>query len=71
VLLQHLHQVRSERGFPGEGLASDKRARVAWREGARSCGVCYATSKDGIHWGEKPLAESRAWANQCFVTIDF
>ncbi len=39
--------------FPGEGLASDKRAWVKWREGARGFGVCYATSKDGIHW-EKP-----------------
>jgi len=39
--------------FPGEGLPSDKRAWVQWREGRRECGVCYATSKDGIHW-EKP-----------------
>ncbi len=39
--------------FPGEGLASDKRAWVKWREGRRGFGVCYATSKDGIHW-EKP-----------------
>ena len=39
--------------FPGEGLASDKRAWVNWREGARGFGLCYATSKDGIHW-EKP-----------------
>ena len=41
------------RDFPGEGLASEKRAWVPWREGARGFGVCYATSKDGIHW-EKP-----------------
>jgi len=39
--------------FPGEGLASEKRAWVPWREGARGFGLCYATSKDGIHW-EKP-----------------
>ena len=39
--------------FPGEGLPPDKRAWVNWREGVRSFGVCYATSKDGIHW-EKP-----------------
>ncbi len=39
--------------FPGEGLAPDKRAWVNWREGRRGFGVCYATSKDGIHW-EKP-----------------
>ena len=39
--------------FPGEGLAPEKRAWVDWREGARGFGVCYATSKDGIHW-EKP-----------------
>ena len=39
--------------FPGEGLAPEKRAWVNWREGTRSYGVCYATSKDGIHW-EKP-----------------
>jgi len=39
--------------FPGEGLPPDKRAWVNWREGTRSFGVCYATSKDGIHW-EKP-----------------
>jgi hypothetical protein len=37
----------------GEGLPPDKRAWVNWRVGARSSGVCYATSKDGIHW-EKP-----------------
>jgi len=40
-------------GSPGEGLAPEKRAWVNWREGNRKCGVCYATSKDGIHW-EKP-----------------
>jgi len=39
--------------FPGEGLAPEKRAWVNWREGRRGCGVCYATSEDGIHW-EKP-----------------
>jgi hypothetical protein len=42
-----------EDGFPGEGLASEKRAWVDWTEGDRGYGVCYATSKDGIHW-EKP-----------------
>ncbi|MHC4251731.1 MAG: hypothetical protein ACYS9X_21630 [Planctomycetota bacterium] len=39
--------------FPGEGLPPDKRAWVKWREGRRGFGVCYATSRDGIHW-EKP-----------------
>jgi len=39
--------------FPGEGLPSEKRAGVPWREGARDFGVCYATSSGGIHW-EKP-----------------
>jgi len=39
--------------FPGEGLASEKRAWVNWTEGKRDFGVCYATSRDGIHW-EKP-----------------
>jgi hypothetical protein len=44
--------------FPGEGLAPEKRAWVDWTEGQREYkgvwgGVCYATSKDGIHW-EKP-----------------
>ncbi|MHC4201571.1 MAG: HEAT repeat domain-containing protein, partial [Planctomycetota bacterium] len=39
--------------FPGEGLPSDKRAWVKWKEGRRGFGVCYATSKDGIAW-EKP-----------------
>jgi len=39
--------------FPGEGLASNERAWVNWREGRRGFGVCYATSKDGIRW-EKP-----------------
>ena len=43
----------SREDFPGEGLPSDKRAWVNWREGNRGYGVCYATSKDGIHW-EKP-----------------
>jgi len=42
-----------EDDFPGEGLASDKRAWVKWTEGDRDFGVCYATSRDGIHW-EKP-----------------
>ncbi len=41
--------------FPGEGLASDKRAWVNWREGRRSFGVCYATSKDGIRWVKPEL----------------
>jgi len=40
-------------GFPGEGLPSDQRAWVEWGKGIRDFGVCYATSKDGIHW-EKP-----------------
>ena len=40
-------------GFPGEGLPNEERAWVDWREGHRSYGVCYATSKDGLHW-EKP-----------------
>ncbi len=39
--------------FPGEGLPSDQRAWVEWGKGVRDFGVCYATSKDGIHW-EKP-----------------
>jgi hypothetical protein len=39
--------------FPGEGLPSDQRAWVEWNKGKRKFGVCYATSKDGIHW-EKP-----------------
>jgi len=43
----------SKGDFPGEALPSDKRAWVNWREGRRGFGVCYATSKDGIHW-EKP-----------------
>jgi len=41
--------------FPGEGLASDKRAWVKWREGRRGFGVCYATSKDGIKWTKPEL----------------
>ena len=41
--------------FPGEGLASDKRAWVKWREGRRGFGVCYATSKDGIKWTKPQL----------------
>jgi len=36
-----------------EATPSDKRAPLQWKEGRRSCGVCYATSKDGIRW-EKP-----------------
>ena len=40
--------------FPGEGLPTEKRARVDWTEGRREFGVCYATSKDGICW-EKPV----------------
>ena len=39
--------------FPGEGISSEKRSRLKWTEGDRDYGVCYATSKDGIHW-EKP-----------------
>ena len=39
--------------FPGEAIASEKRAWAKWTEGFRDYGVCYATSKDGIHW-EKP-----------------
>ncbi|MHC4145059.1 MAG: family 16 glycoside hydrolase [Planctomycetota bacterium] len=39
--------------FPGEGLSSDERAWVNWKEGERDFGVCYAASKDGILW-EKP-----------------
>ena len=41
--------------FPGEGLASDKRAWVDWTEGDRDFGVCYATSKDGLHWDKPEL----------------
>jgi len=41
--------------FPGEGLPSDKRAWVNWTEGDRDFGVCYATSKDGIHWDKPEL----------------
>ena len=40
-------------GFPGEGLPTEKRAWVDWREGHRGYGVCYAISNDGLHW-EKP-----------------
>ena len=40
---------------PGEGLASEKRAWVKWREGRRGFGVCYATSKDGIKWTKPEL----------------
>ena len=36
-----------------EALAPDKRAWADWSEGDRRFGMCYATSKDGIHW-EKP-----------------
>lgn len=39
--------------FPGEGLPPDKRAGVNWQVGSRGPGVCYASSRDGIHW-EKP-----------------
>lgn len=38
---------------PAEGLPSDERAWSDWLEGRRTEGVCYAISKDGIHW-EKP-----------------
>jgi len=41
--------------FPGEGLAPEKRAWVNWVEGKRGFGVCYATSKDGIHWNKPEL----------------
>ena len=41
--------------FPGEGLPSDKRAWVKWREGRRGFGLCYATSKDGIKWTKPEL----------------
>jgi len=41
--------------FPGEGLPSEKRAWVNWREGRRGFGVCYATSKDGIKWTKPEL----------------
>ncbi|MDP6543790.1 MAG: hypothetical protein QGH60_07335 [Phycisphaerae bacterium] len=41
--------------FPGEGLPSEKRAWVKWREGRRGFGVCYATSKDGIKWTKPEL----------------
>lgn len=41
--------------FPGEGIPTDERAWVDWREGAREYGVCYATSKDGIHWDKPEL----------------
>lgn len=40
-------------GFPGEAIPSGKRAWAEWTEGFRDYGVCYATSKNGIHW-EKP-----------------
>ena len=36
-----------------EATPSEKRAWLKWHEGRRGFGVCYATSKDGIHW-EKP-----------------
>lgn len=41
--------------FPGEGLPSDQRAWVEWGKGVRGFGVCYATSKDGIHWDKPEL----------------
>jgi hypothetical protein len=41
--------------FPGEGLPSEKRAWVNWREGKRGFGVCYATSKDGLKWVKPEL----------------
>ena len=40
-------------GNPGENIPSEERAWHKWTEGFRDYGVCYATSKDGIHW-EKP-----------------
>ena len=36
-----------------EATPSDKRAWLDWHEGRRTFGLCYATSKDGLHW-EKP-----------------
>lgn len=39
--------------FPGEGIPSEQRAWIEWTEGDRNYGVCYTTSRDGIHW-EKP-----------------
>ena len=39
----------------GEGIPSDKRAWTKWEEGYRDYGVCYATSKDGIHWDKPEL----------------
>jgi len=39
----------------GEAIPSDKRAWVDWEEGFRDYGVCYATSKDGIHWDKPEL----------------
>jgi hypothetical protein len=41
--------------FPGEAVPSDKRAWTKWTEGFRDYGVCYATSKDGIHWDKPEL----------------
>jgi hypothetical protein len=42
-------------GQLGEAIPSDKRAWVKWTEGFRDYGVCYATSKDGIHWDKPEL----------------
>ena len=41
--------------FPGEGIPSDQRAWLNWTEGDREYGVCYATSRDGIHWVKPEL----------------
>jgi hypothetical protein len=42
-------------GNPGENIPSDQRAWHKWTEGFRDYGVCYATSKDGIHWDKPEL----------------
>jgi len=48
-------KVGPEGKIRGEGIPSDKRAWVKWTEGFRDYGVCYATSKDGIHWDKPEL----------------
>ena len=52
--------------FPGEGLAPEKRAWVNWVEGRRGFGVCYATSKDGLHWNKPELGQL-----MCLAVADF
>jgi len=42
-------------GNPGEAIPSDERPWHKWTEGFRDYGVCYATSKDGIHWDKPEL----------------